>query len=159
AEQVVGILKETGLDPSRLQLETTESVLLEHNDTIGAVIAALRQSGVRIVLGDFGTGYSSLSYLRRHAIDKLKIDRSFVRLLDEDESARAIAKTLIELALALKVEVTAEGVETDAQKALLVGMGCHQMQGYLLSPPLEPGQLLALPGVSSAGQERSVARA
>ncbi|TIP31794.1 MAG: EAL domain-containing protein, partial [Mesorhizobium sp.] len=72
AEQVARILKETGLDPSRLQLEITESVLLEHNDTIGTVIAALRQSGVRIVLDDFGTGYSSLSYLRRHAIDKLK---------------------------------------------------------------------------------------
>ena len=159
AEEVAEILKETGLDPSRLQLETTESVLLEHNDTIGTVIAALRRSGVRIVLDDFGTGYSSLSYLRRQAIDKLKIDRSFVRLLDEDESARAIVKTLIELARALKVEVTAEGVETDTQKALLVGMGCHQMQGYLLSPPLEPGQLLALPGVSPANRERSVARA
>ncbi|BCM17469.1 EAL domain-containing protein [Mesorhizobium sp. J8] len=159
AEQVAAVLEESGLDPSRLQLETTESVLLEHNDTIGTVIAALRQSGVRIVLDDFGTGYSSLSYLRRQAIDKLKIDRSFVRLLDEDESARAIAKTLIELALALKVEVTAEGVETDAQKNLLVGMGCRQLQGYLLSPPLEPGQLLALPGVSSLDQGRSVARA
>ena len=159
AEEVAEILKETGLDPSRLQLETTESVLLEHNDTIGTVIAALRRSGMRIVLDDFGTGYSSLSYLRRQAIDKLKIDRSFVRLLDEDESARAIVKTLIELARALKVEVTAEGVETDTQKALLVGMGCHQMQGYLLSPPLEPGQLLALPGVSPANRERSVARA
>ncbi|CDX54380.1 Periplasmic sensor diguanylate cyclase/phosphodiesterase [Mesorhizobium plurifarium] len=159
AEQVSAVLSETGLDHSRLQLETTESVLLEHNDTIGTVIDALRQSGVRIVLDDFGTGYSSLSYLRRHAIDKLKIDRSFVRLLDEDESARAIVKTLIELALAIKVEVTAEGVETEAQKALLVGMGCRQMQGYLLSPPLEPGQLLALPGVSSADRERSVARA
>ncbi|CDX19617.1 Periplasmic sensor diguanylate cyclase/phosphodiesterase [Mesorhizobium plurifarium] len=159
AEQVSAVLSETGLDPSRLQLETTESVLLEHNDTIGTVIDALRQSGVRIVLDDFGTGYSLLSYLRRHAIDKLKIDRSFVRLLDEDESARAIVKTLIELALAIKVEVTAEGVETEAQKALLVGMGCRQMQGYLLSPPLEPGQLLALPGVSSADRERSAARA
>ncbi|TPJ72864.1 EAL domain-containing protein [Mesorhizobium sp. B2-7-1] len=159
AEEVAEILRETGLDPSRLQLETTESVLLEHNDTIGTVIAALRQSGVRIVLDDFGTGYSSLSYLRRQAIDKLKIDRSFVRLLDEDQSARAIAKTLIELALALKVEVTAEGVETDTQKALLVGMGCHQLQGYLLSPPLEPGQLLALPGLSSADRERSAVRA
>ncbi|TPK99408.1 MULTISPECIES: EAL domain-containing protein [unclassified Mesorhizobium] len=159
AEEVAEILRQTGLDPSRLQLETTESVLLEHNDAIGTVIAALRQSGVHIVLDDFGTGYSSLSYLRRQAIDKLKIDRSFVRLLDEDQSARAIVKTLIELALALKVEVTAEGVETDAQKALLVGMGCRQLQGYLLSPPLEPGQLLALPGVSSADRELSAARA
>ncbi|MBZ9865093.1 EAL domain-containing protein [Mesorhizobium sp. CA15] len=159
AGQVADILSETGLDPCRLQLETTESVLLEHNDTIGTVITALRQSGICIVLDDFGTGYSSLSYLRRQAIDKLKIDRSFVHLLDEDESARAIVKTLIELAQALKVEVTAEGVETDAQKALLVGMGCRQLQGYLLSPPLEPGQLLALPGVSPANGERSAARA
>ncbi|MGX5802571.1 bifunctional diguanylate cyclase/phosphodiesterase [Bradyrhizobium sp. Arg314] len=159
AEQVASVLSETGLDPARLQLETTESVLLEHNDTIASVIAALRQSGIRIVLDDFGTGYSSLSYLRRQSIDKLKIDRSFVRLLDEDRSAAAVVKALIELALALKVEVTAEGVETNEQKNLLVGMGCDQLQGYLLSPPLEPGQLLALPGVSSANQERSAARA
>ena len=159
AEQVASILDETGLDPTRLQLETTESVLLEHNDAIGAAIAALRKSGIRIVLDDFGTGYSSLSYLRRQAIDKLKIDRSFVRLLDEDDSACAIVKALIELALALKVEVTAEGVETDGQKALLVGMGCHQLQGYLMSPPLEPGQLLALPGLSSSELGRSAVRA
>ncbi|CDX13956.1 Periplasmic sensor diguanylate cyclase/phosphodiesterase [Mesorhizobium sp. ORS 3324] len=159
AEQVAAILSETGLDPARLQLETTESVLLEHNDTINSAIAALRKSGIRIVLDDFGTGYSSLSYLRRHAIDKLKIDRSFIRLLDEDKSAAAIAKALIELALALKVEVTAEGVETDEQKALLVGMGCHQLQGYLLSPPLEPSQLLALPGLSGSVPERAAARA
>ncbi|TGT91486.1 EAL domain-containing protein, partial [bacterium M00.F.Ca.ET.155.01.1.1] len=95
--------------------------LIEHKDTISAAIATLRKSGVRIVLDDFGTGYSSLSYLRRHAIDKLKIDRSFVRLLDQDGSGAAIVKALIELALALKVEVTAEGVETDEQKTLLVG--------------------------------------
>ena len=159
AEQVAAILGETGLDPARLQLETTESVLLEHNDTISSAIGTLRKSGIRIVLDDFGTGYSSLSYLRRQAIDKLKIDRSFVRLLDEDRSAAAVVKALIELALALKVEVTAEGVETDEQKTLLVGMGCHQLQGYLLSPPLEAGQLLALPGLSSGVPERSAARA
>ena len=159
AEQVASILGETGLEPSRLQLETTESVLLERSDTISAVIAALRKSGVRMVLDDFGTGYSSLSYLRRHAIDKLKIDRSFVRLLDEDKSAAAIVKALIELALALKVEVTAEGVETDEQKALLVGMGCHQLQGYLLSPPLEAVQLLSLPGLAPGASGRGAARA
>ncbi|MGX8009949.1 bifunctional diguanylate cyclase/phosphodiesterase [Mesorhizobium sp. ORM8.1] len=159
AEQVAAILDETGLDPARLQLETTEGVLLEHSETIGTVISTLRASGIRIVLDDFGTGYSSLSYLRRQAIDKLKIDRSFVRLLDEDDSACAVVKALIELALALKVEVTAEGVETDGQKALLVGMGCHQLQGYLMSPPLEPGQLLALPGLSSGELKRSAVRA
>ncbi|MER9508145.1 EAL domain-containing protein [Mesorhizobium sp. M0579] len=150
AEEVASILAETGLAPERLQLEITENVLLENNDTTRAALAALRQSGVGIVLDDFGTGYSSLSYLRRHAIDKLKIDRSFVRLLDGDGNSGAIVKALIDLAGALKVEVTAEGVETEVQKALLVAMGCQQLQGYLLSPPLEPAQLVALPGLSSA---------
>ncbi|ESZ73653.1 diguanylate phosphodiesterase [Mesorhizobium sp. L103C119B0] len=150
AEEVASILAETGLAPKRLQLEITENVLLENNDTTRAALAALRQSGVGIVLDDFGTGYSSLSYLRRHAIDKLKIDRSFVRLLDGDGNSGAIVKALIDLAGALKVEVTAEGVETEVQKALLVAMGCQQLQGHLLSPPLEPAQLVALPGLSSA---------
>ncbi|UVK38610.1 EAL domain-containing protein [Mesorhizobium sp. AR10] len=160
AEQVASILAESGLAPSRLQLEITESVLLENNDTVRMVLAALRKSGVGIVLDDFGTGYSSLSYLRRHAIDKLKIDRSFVRLLDGDGSSAAIVKALIDLAGALNVEVTAEGVETEEQKALLVGMGCQQLQGYLLSPPLESAQLLSLPGLSpSDGSEQAAARA
>ena len=148
ADKVASILAETGLAPARLQLEITESVLLENNDTTRMVLAALRQTGIGVALDDFGTGYSSLNYLRRHAIDKLKIDRSFVRLLDDDRSSAAIVKALIDLAIALDVEVTAEGVETEEQKALLVGMGCHQLQGYLLSPPLEPVQLLALAGPS-----------
>ncbi|CAN7333712.1 bifunctional diguanylate cyclase/phosphodiesterase [Mesorhizobium sp. LjNodule214] len=159
-EQVASILAETGLAPQRLQLEITESVLLENNDTSRAALAALRQSGVGIVLDDFGTGYSSLGYLRRHAIDKLKIDRSFVRLLDGEGNSAAIVKALIDLAIALEVEVTAEGVETEAQKTLLVAMGCRQLQGFLLSPPLEPAQLLALPGISPGGdQEPAAARA
>ncbi len=149
AEQVASVLAETGLAPERLQLEITENVLLENNDTTTTTLANLRQAGVGIVLDDFGTGYSSLSYLRRHAIDKLKIDRSFVRLLDGDGNSGAIVRALIDLAGALKVEVTAEGVETEAQKTMLVAMGCQQLQGYLLSPPLEPAQLLALPGLSS----------
>ncbi len=148
AEQVASILAETGLAPERLQLEITENVLLENSDASRAMLACLRQSGIGIVLDDFGTGYSSLSYLRRHAIDKLKIDRSFVRLLDGDSNSGAIVKALIDLAGALDVEVTAEGVETEAQKTLLVAMGCQQLQGYLLSPPLEPAQLLALPGLA-----------
>ncbi|MEO5758699.1 MAG: EAL domain-containing protein [Mesorhizobium sp.] len=149
AGQVASILEEAGLAPGRLQLEVTESVLLESNDTTRMVLATLRQAGIRVVLDDFGTGYSSLSYLRRHVIDKLKIDRSFVRLLDGDRSSAAIVKALIDLAIALDVEVTAEGVETEEQKNLLVGMGCHQLQGYLLSPPLEPAQLLGLSGRAS----------
>ncbi|MGX5850317.1 bifunctional diguanylate cyclase/phosphodiesterase [Mesorhizobium sp. PL10] len=161
ADEVASILAETGLAPERLQIEITENVLLENNDATGAALAALRQSGISIVLDDFGTGYSSLSYLRRHAIDKLKIDRSFVRLLDGDGSPVAIVKALIDLAVALGVEVTAEGVETEQQKAQLVGMGCYQLQGYLLSPPLEPAQLLALADLSSGGDvnKQTAARA
>lgn len=153
AGMVAAILAETGLAPVRLQLEITENVLLENNDTIAAALVALRQSGISIVLDDFGTGYSSLSYLRRHAIDKLKIDRSFVRLLDKDGNSTAIVRALVDLAIALEVEVTAEGVETEEQKALLVGMGCHQLQGYLLSQPLDPIQLLGLPGLAPPGEE------
>jgi EAL domain-containing protein (putative c-di-GMP-specific phosphodiesterase class I) len=99
------------------------------------------------VLDDFGTGYSSLNYLRRHAIDKLKIDRSFVNLLGRDESSAAIVRALVDLADALNVGVTAEGVETEEQKALLVAMGCREFQGHLLSLPLEPAQLLRLAGL------------
>lgn len=161
ADLVASILAETGLAPGRLQLEITENVLLENNDTTRMALAALRQSGVGIVLDDFGTGYSSLSYLRRYAIDKLKIDRSFVRLLDGEGNSAAIVKALIDLARALDVAVTAEGVETEGQMALLVGMGCQQLQGYLLSPPLEPAQLLGLPGLSSGADasEQAAARA
>lgn len=149
---VASILAETGLAPTRLQLEITENVLLESNDMTAAALADLRQSGISIVLDDFGTGYSSLSYLRRHAIDKLKIDRSFVRLLGTDGNSTAIVKALVDLAIALDVEVTAEGVETDEQNALLIGMGCHQLQGYLLSAPLDPAQLLSLPGLALPGE-------
>ncbi|RWM41064.1 EAL domain-containing protein [Mesorhizobium sp.] len=159
-EQVASILADTGLAPQRLQFEITESVLLDNSDASRAALAALRQLGVGIVLDDFGTGYSSLSHLRRHAIDKLKIDCSFVRLLDGDGNSAAIVKTLIDLAVALGVDVTAEGVETEAQKMLLVAMGCRQLQGYLLSPPLEPIQLLGLSGLASPAEvEPAAARA
>ncbi|TIN07214.1 MAG: EAL domain-containing protein, partial [Mesorhizobium sp.] len=104
-------------------------VLLDNNDTTRTALAALRRSGIAIVLDDFGTGYSSLNYLRRHAIDKLKIDRSFVNLLGRDESSAAIVRALVDLADALDVGVTAEGVETEEQKALLVAMGCREFQG------------------------------
>lgn len=159
-EQVALILADTGLAPQRLQFEITESVLLDNSDASRAALASLRQLGVGIVLDDFGTGYSSLSYLRRHAIDKLKIDRSFVRLLDGDGNSAAIVKALIDLAVALGVDVTAEGVETEAQKMLLVAMGCRQLQGYFLSPPLDPVQLLGLSGLASPDEvEPAAARA
>ncbi len=143
AANLFAILDEAGLEPGRLQIEITESVLLENNAATRSVLAELRGRGVRIALDDFGTGYSSINYLRRHAIDKLKIDRSFVRMLDGDERAAAIVKALIELGRAVRVKVTAEGVETAEQRDRLVAMGCDELQGFLLSPPLDAATMLS----------------
>ena len=143
-ERVLRLLDEAGLAPSRLQLEITESVLLENNDTTRSVMAALRSAGIQLALDDFGTGYSAISYLRHHRIDKLKIDRSFIHTIGDDDSAAAIVKALVDIALALNIQVTAEGVETEAQKSRLLAMRCHEFQGFLLSPPLETAQLSAL---------------
>ena len=133
---VLQILDAADVPPSRLQLEITESVLLENSDTTRAVLSELRAAGIRVALDDFGTGYSSINYLRRHAIDKLKIDRSFVRLLGMSEGSSAIVKARVDLASAMQVRVTAEGVETAEQRDLLIQMGCDELQGFLLSPPL-----------------------
>ena len=127
--------------PSRIQIEIVESALLENSQTTRAVLAQLRAAGIRIALDDFGTGYSSINYLQRHAIDKLKIDRSFVKLLGASEGASGIVKAIVEMAAALKVKVTAEGVETPEQRDLLVAMGCGELQGFLLSPALEAQEL------------------
>jgi EAL domain-containing protein (putative c-di-GMP-specific phosphodiesterase class I) len=112
------------------------------------VLSDLRDAGIRIALDDFGTGYSSINYLKRHIIDKLKIDRSFVRMLGSTEGT-AIVKAIVELASALKVKVTAEGVETSEQRDLLVKMGCDELQGFLLSPALEERDIRALQAPSS----------
>ena len=151
AANLFAILAEAGLEPARLQIEITENVLLENNAATRSVLAELRDRGVRIALDDFGTGYSSINYLRRHAIDKLKIDRSFVRMLDGDERAAAIVKALIELGRAVRVKVTAEGVETAEQRDRLVAMGCDELQGFLLSPPLDAATMLswAAPGAAA----------
>jgi diguanylate cyclase (GGDEF)-like protein len=141
---VMRILDTAGVPPSRLQLEITESVLLENSDTTKAVLAELRAAGIRVALDDFGTGYSSINYLRRHAIDKLKIDRSFVRLLGKSEGSTAIVKALVDLALAMRVRVTAEGVETAQQRDLLIQMGCNELQGFLLSPPIGEDEMRGL---------------
>ena len=144
AAHVLRILEAAGVPPSRLQLEITESVLLENSDTTKAVLSELRAAGIRVALDDFGTGYSSINYLRRHAIDKLKIDRSFVRLLGTSEGSSAIVKALVDLALAMQVRVTAEGVETAEQRDLLIQMGCNELQGFLLSPPIGEDEMRGL---------------
>jgi diguanylate cyclase (GGDEF)-like protein len=143
ADHVLGILSEAGVPPSRIQIEIVESALLESSQTTRAVLSQLRGAGIRIALDDFGTGYSSINYLKRHIIDKLKIDHSFVRMLDTTEGS-AIVKAIVDLASALKVKVTAEGVETPEQRDLLVKMGCDELQGFLFSPGLEARELRAL---------------
>ena len=151
---VLQILDAASVPPSRLQLEITESVLLENSDTTKAVLAEFRAAGIHVALDDFGTGYSSINYLRRHAIDKLKIDRSFVRLLGTSEGSSAIVKALVDLALAMQVRVTAEGVETLEQRDLLIQMGCNELQGFLLSPPIGEDEMRDLGTGAPAGPAR-----
>jgi len=132
-EQVLDTLERTGANPRRLELELTESLLVENVDDVIEKMTALKTRGVRFSLDDFGTGYSSLSYLKRMPLDTLKIDRSFVRDLLTDPNDAAIAKTVVALAHALGLNVIAEGVETMAQKNLLAALGCHTYQGFLFS--------------------------
>jgi diguanylate cyclase (GGDEF)-like protein len=141
AADLFAIMETAGVEPSRIQIEITEGVLLENTPATTAVLKELRGRGVRIALDDFGTGYSSVNYLRHYSIDKLKIDRSFVRLLGSSDESAAIVKALVDLAAALGIQVTAEGVETVQQRDALVAMGCQELQGFLLSPPLSRSQI------------------
>jgi len=138
--RLLGRVRAAGIEPSRLQLEITESVLLEENRETRAVVEALRASGFQTALDDFGTGYSSLNYLRRFQIDKLKVDRSFVAEIGT-RSANAIVEAIVSLARGLDMTVTAEGVETEPQRLFLARIGCHEIQGYLTSPPVTEARL------------------
>ena len=128
-------LRASGLPAHRLELEITESVLLQNSEATLAVLHELRGFGVRISLDDFGTGYSSLSYLRSFPFDKIKIDRSFVSELATRDDSMAIVRAVTGLGKSLGIVTTAEGVETDAQFDLLRQEGCTQAQGYLFSRP------------------------
>ncbi|HYH87476.1 MAG TPA: EAL domain-containing protein [Pyrinomonadaceae bacterium] len=144
-EEVRSILLETGVSPERLQLEITESALMEDAAAAIEMLRQMKAIGVRLAMDDFGTGYSSLSYLHRFPIDTLKIDRSFVTRMGTDRESRGIVKTIIMLANELGKEVVAEGVETTAQRDALAGLACGYAQGYLFSKPLDAdgaGQLL-----------------
>ena len=128
-------LTRTGLDPSRLELELTESALLEENETTVAALHELRELGVGIALDDFGTGYSSLSYLRSFPFDKIKIDQSFVRELSTRPDCMVIIQSVVALGKGLGMSITAEGVETEQQLAQIQSAGCTEAQGFLLGRP------------------------
>jgi len=135
-EQVLTVLERTDANPNRLKLELTESMLISNVEDVIAKMTALKGRGVCFSLDDFGTGYSSLSYLKRLPLDQLKIDQGFVRDILIDSNDAAIAKMVIALAESLGLSVIAEGVETEAQRDFLAGLGCHAYQGYLFCRPL-----------------------
>jgi EAL domain-containing protein (putative c-di-GMP-specific phosphodiesterase class I) len=133
---VQDILQRYAIDPSRLKLELTESILLKNIEDMIATMNALRALGVRFSLDDFGTGYSCLQYLKRLPLNQLKIDQSFIRDLATDNSDQAIVRTIIAMAQNLNLNVIAEGVETDEQRQFLLDAGCNNYQGYLFGKPL-----------------------
>lgn len=141
---VANALAETGLPPSSLELELTESILINDAEEALQRLRELAHLGVQLSIDDFGTGYSSLMYLKRFPIHKLKIDRSFVDGLPDDDSDTAIVTAIINLGRALHLEIVAEGVETEAHRAFLQAAGCDQFQGFLVAPGLAPDALVAL---------------
>jgi diguanylate cyclase (GGDEF)-like protein/PAS domain S-box-containing protein len=137
-DHLFSILDETGIDAGFLELELTETVLMDQIDSTAALLQRLRERGVKVSLDDFGTGYSSLSYLHRFPIDSLKIDRSFVSQISVESGGAPIVAAIISMARSLKLRVVAEGVETAAQLAFLQGLSCDEAQGYYFSRPVDP---------------------
>jgi diguanylate cyclase (GGDEF)-like protein len=139
-ETVAQVLAETGLEPEVLEIEVTESLLMRDADGAAATLGKLKALGIQLAIDDFGTGYSSLSRLKEFPIDRLKIDRSFVRVVDTDLNDQAIASAVIAMAGSMNMRVVAEGVETSGQLDFLRAKHCDEIQGYFLSRPLPPEQ-------------------
>jgi EAL domain-containing protein (putative c-di-GMP-specific phosphodiesterase class I) len=142
--RVARVLNETGLSPGQLDLEITESTIMQEDDVTNAAFYALEEMGVGIALDDFGTGYSSLSYLRRFAIDRVKIDRSFIREISANADDAALTTAIISMAHSLHRRVVAEGVETLEQADFLRENGCDELQGYLFSKPIREEEFTRL---------------
>lgn len=141
AETVAEVLRESGLPPALLELEVTESIVMSNTARAGHIMETLRGTGVHLAMDDFGTGYSSLVYLKRFPLDRLKIDKEFVRDIGVDANDDAIVRTIIALAENLGLEAVAEGVETEVQRDFLQRHGCQLAQGYLYSRPLPVADL------------------
>jgi EAL domain-containing protein (putative c-di-GMP-specific phosphodiesterase class I) len=150
ADMIADVITRTGVVPSNLALEITESVLMDDADTVLSVIERVRALGIRLAIDDFGTGYSSLGYLKRFPVDLVKIDRSFVDGLGTDPGDAAIVSAVIGLAHALELQVIAEGVETEAQLGELLALGCDEAQGFFFAPPQPIQDLRSLLGRNRA---------
>lgn len=149
ADTVEQVLRETGLQPDRLELEITETLLLKDTERAINTLQRIRQLGVQIAIDDFGTGYSSLATLRAFPFDKLKVDRSFIKDLGQTTDALAIVQAILGLSRGLRLPVVAEGVETEVQAEILKRFGCDELQGYLLGHPLPIERFSQITGHSS----------
>lgn len=150
-EMIAGVLDETGLDPRFLELEITESMIMQHAERSSAILRRLHEIGVQLSIDDFGTGYSSLAYLKRFPVQRLKIDKSFVRDITTDADDAAIVTAVIAMAKSLKLKVVAEGVETKEQLAFLARLRCDEYQGYYFSKPLPAAEFAHLAQSSRPG--------
>jgi EAL domain-containing protein (putative c-di-GMP-specific phosphodiesterase class I) len=143
AAVVAEALSRVALPPDALEVELTEGLLMRPTEVTQRTITALDNLGVRFGLDDFGTGFSSLSYLQRYPFDTLKLDRSFVRDLPGDAHDAALTRAILAMGQSLKLEVVAEGVETESQRQFLLAHGCVTMQGYLFARPMPADQFAA----------------
>ncbi len=156
-KRVAEVLAQHSIDPSLIEIELTEGLVMEDIETAQRELAQLKEIGLRISIDDFGTGYSCLSYLRRFPIDVLKIDRSFVQEIGHSRDGESIIDAIISLARSLRLETVAEGVETSAQLNYLVDRGCHVAQGFLFGKPMEMGLIEPLLTALAAGDTDSTA--
>ena len=152
ALSVVAALAESGLSPRRLDLEITETALMQYTEAVLDTLTQLRAMGVCISMDDFGTGYSSLSYLRSAPFDRIKIERSFIEDIDKSEESDAIVRAIVSLGHSLGMTTIAEGVETLEQLDAVRGLGCGSVQGFVLSRALPPEQLRAFLAQHEAGK-------
>ncbi|AMM13835.1 histidine kinase [Burkholderia sp. PAMC 28687] len=141
--RIIDIVRDSGIDPARIEFEVTETTVMPDIDQACASIAALRRLGARIALDDFGSGHSSLSYVHRLPLDKIKIDRSFIEGIELDKACRDIVRTVVDMCHRLKVECTVEGIETNQQRDAVVALGCNSGQGYMFGKPMSEQDALA----------------